>query len=249
MLLRIQTLWLNLSFFFLFFTVSALLIPILIVLGILLAPFGSWRRTMARIRFFIKVYGAAMMACGGWLLRVKGEQCGGKPPSPCIYVCNHRSAVDAFTMARLPNEIIQIVNIWPFKLPVLGFFAKVAGYLSIREMEPQAFTKRASGLLDQGVSIAAFPEGTRSEGREMGPFHGALFRLALDTGIPVVPVCLSGTETVMPKGARFLRPGLIRVRSLAPITKDAYQDLTPFKFKNMVRDILSRELDQMELAE
>lgn len=249
MLHSIQTLWLNLTFFFLFFTVSALLIPILVILGVFLIPFGSWRRTMSRVRFFVKVYGSAMMACGGWLLRVKGEQYEGKPPSPCIYVCNHRSAVDAFTMARLPNEIIQIVNIWPFKLPVLGFFAKFAGYLSIREMAPEAFLEKASGLLEQGVSIAAFPEGTRSTGREMGAFHGALFRLAQETGVAVVPVCLSGAEIVMPKGSRFLRPGVIRVRSLAPITKEAYQDLTPFKFKNMVRDIISRELDRMELAQ
>lgn len=249
MLLRPQTVALNLTFYFLFFAISALLIPVLILIGLLLAPFGSWRRTMARVRFLIKVYGWAMMACGYPLLRVKGEQKDGKPPLPCIYICNHRSAVDAFTMAMLPGEIVQVVNVWPFKLPVLGFFAKFAGYLSIREMAPEEFRLRASKLLDQGVSIAAFPEGTRSASREMGPFHGSLFRLALETGVPIVPVCLSGTEQVMPRGTRFLNPGLIRVRSLEPVLKDAYRNLTPFHFKNMVRERIAQELDRMELTE
>jgi 1-acyl-sn-glycerol-3-phosphate acyltransferase len=182
-------------------------------------------------------------------LRVKGEYLDGKPPTPCIYICNHRSAVDAFTMARMPGEIIQVVNVWPFKLPVLGFFAKFAGYLSIRELSPEEFAQRGARFLEQGVSISAFPEGTRSATREMGPFHGSLFRLAMETGVPVVPVCLSGTETVMPRGARFLSPGLIRVRALKPVYNDAYSDLTPFKFKNMVRERIALELDRMELTE
>lgn len=247
--MRLQTLLLNLTFYFLFFTVSALLIPVLFVIGLVLAPFGSWRRTMARTRFLIKVYGHAMMACGFPLLRVRGERMHGDLPQPCIYVCNHRSAVDAFTLAKLPGEIVQVVNIWPFKLPVLGFFARFAGYLSIREMPPAEFMQRGQELLGQGVSIAAFPEGTRATSRQMGTFHGALFRLALEAGAPIVPVCLSGTERVMPKGARFLSPGLIRVRSLEPIGQGEYGELTPFKFKNMVREGISRELDRMELAE
>lgn len=249
MLLRLQTLWLNLSFYLLFFTVSAVLIPVLILIGAVMIPFGTWRRTMARTRVLIKIYGRVMMVLGTPLLRVRGERAGGAPPQPCIYICNHRSSSDAFTMAMLPGEIIQIVNIWPFKLPVLGFFARFAGYLSIREMPSEEFMQRGATYLKQGVSIAAFPEGTRASDREMGSFHGALFRLALETGAPVVPVCLSGTEKAPPKGSLVLHPVTIRVRTLEPIMKEAYQNLTPFKFKNMVRQTIAQELDRMELAE
>lgn len=196
----------------------------------------------------IKVYGRIMMVMGTPLLRVRGEQIGETPPQPCIYVCNHRSSSDAFTMGMLPGEIIQIVNIWPFKLPVLGFFAKFAGYLSIREMPTEEFMQRGTAYLEEGVSLAAFPEGTRAAGREMGSFHGALFRLALDTGFPVVPVCLSGTEKAPPKGSLVLHPVTIRVRTLDAIEQETYRDWSPFKFKKFVREQISQELDRMELA-
>ncbi|MDF7823387.1 lysophospholipid acyltransferase family protein [Pontiellaceae bacterium B12227] len=249
MLLRLQTVWLNLAFYSLFFIVSALLIPVLILIGLVFAPFGSWRKTMERTRFLIKVYGTVMMVMGEPLLKVRGEHPYGKPPLPCIYVCNHRSSSDAFTMAKLPGEIIQVVNIWPFKLPVLGFFAKFAGYQSIREMSHDEFSARGAAFLKEGVSIAAFPEGTRATSREMGSFHGSLFRLAQETGVPVVPVCLSGTEKAPPKGTLVLQPVSIRVRTLEPVLQEAYKDLSPFKFKNMVRERISEELDRMELTE
>lgn len=246
MLLRLQTILLNVVFYVLFFVVSLLLIPLLTLVGVALIPFGSWRKTLARARALIKVYGRIILFLGWPLVRVRAERPDGPPPSPCIYICNHRAASDAFLMAMLPNEIVQVVNIWPLKLPILGFFARLAGYLSIREMTDEAFMQRGAELLSQGVSIAAFPEGTRSGSREMGPFHGSLFRLALQTGAPIVPVCLSGNEKTPQKGSGILHPSLIRVRSLAAITKESYGDTTPFKLKNRIRDYMAAELERME---
>ena len=249
MLFRLQTILLNLGFGFLFFAVSALLIPALILIGMMLAPFGSWRKTLGNMRALIKVYGRVMMVLGEPLLRVRADPETSELPQPCIYICNHRSAADPFLMAKLPGEIVQVVNIWPFKLPVLGFFAKRAGYLSIREMPPEEFMERCEKLLGQGVSIAAFPEGTRSTTREMGPFHGSLFRLALRTGAPLVPVCLSGTEIRPAKGSLVLHPGLIRVRSLAPVTKELFQGMSPFLLKNHMHDLIDVELKKMEASQ
>ena len=50
-----------------------------------------------------------------------------------IFVCNHRAASDAFLMCVLPVEAVQVVNTWPFHLPVLGRFARMAGYLNIKK--------------------------------------------------------------------------------------------------------------------
>jgi len=244
--LRFQTILLNLVFYPLFFAVSAVVIPGLTLLGVMLIPLGSWRKTMARARALIKVYGRVVMALGWPLIRISAERSGGSIPQPCIYICNHRAASDAFLMAMLPGEIIQVVNIWPLKLPVLGFFARLAGYLSIREMPDDLFMQRGADLLAQGVSIAAFPEGTRSGSREMGPFHGALFRLALKTGVPIVPVCLSGNEKTPPKGSGILHPSRIRVRTLAAVLHEEYADMTPFKLKNQIRERMAAELEIME---
>jgi len=247
MLLRIQTIWLNLSFYILFFSVAAVLIPILIVIGAVLAPFCSWRRTLKRIRALIRVYGITMIHLGWPFIRIRTEYVE-HPPDACIYICNHRATSDGFLMGMLKCEGVQVVNIWPFKIPVLGFFARLGGYISIREMPAEEFMQRGSKLLSEGVSIIAFPEGTRSGGRRMGAFHGALFRLALQTEAPIVPLCLSGTENKPTKGSVILHPGLIRMRFMPPITAEFYREMTPFKLKNHVHNCMVRELEKMEQA-
>lgn len=247
--LRFQTIWLNLTFYLLFFAVSVLLVPVLTLIGVVMIPFGSWRRTLARARFLIKIFGRTITLLGEPLVHVRREQIHGNWPRPCIYVFNHRSASDAFIASWLPGEGVQIVNLWPFKIPVLGFFARLAGYLSIREMPQEEFVQRGGKLLEEGVSIVGFPEGTRSTSREMGSFHGAIFRLAQETGFPIVPVCLSGTENSPRKGTLVLHPGKVRIRPLEPIIAETYRDMSSFKLKNIVRDRIAEELDRMEPAE
>ena len=173
-----------------------------------------------------------------------------KPGSgPYIFVCNHRSATDPFLMACLPYEFIQVVNIWPFRLPVLGIYARWAGYLSINEMPFKQFSKQAVKLLKEGVSIVVFPEGTRSGGKSMGQFHGSLFRVALEAKCPIVPVCISGNENIPPRGSFLLRPGKIKIHKLQALKWKEYKDFKPFKLKNMVRNIISKEVDVMDRKE
>lgn len=249
MWLLLQTILLNLMFFLLFSVVFFLLIPALIVIGLVLAPFGTPRHFFARARFLVKVFGRVVTVLGEPFVSVRLDSIPDNFSLPCIYVSNHRSAVDGFTMSHLPGEGVQVANLWPFKIPVLGFFARLTGYLSIREMNPEEFSARGTALLKQGVSIVSFPEGTRSVGRELGAFHGSIFRLAQETGAPVVPLCLSGSDKILPKGSHTLRPGRVRMRLLEPVFKDTYQGLTPFRFKNMVRERIALELDRMELTE
>ena len=79
-----------------------------------------------------------------------------------------------------------------------------AGYLNINIMAPELFFEKALQLLRDGVSIIFFPEGTRSAGREMGHFHGAAFKLALQSRAPIVPLCISGNENIPPRGSLLL---------------------------------------------
>ena len=113
------------------------------------------------------------------------------------------------------TKCVQIVNVWPFRIPVLGLYAKFSGYLNIRMMSQEEFLAQATKLLVDGVSIIFFPEGTRSASRTMGSFHGAAFRLALESKAAVVPLCITGNENIPPKGSLLLRPGTIRVPQIA----------------------------------
>jgi 1-acyl-sn-glycerol-3-phosphate acyltransferase len=149
-------------------------------------------------------------------------------------------------MGILPHELVQIVNVWPFRIPVLGIYAKLAGYLNIRMMSPEQFMQSASCLLRERVSIVFFPEGTRSTSGKMGSFHGSAFRLALATKASIVPLCISGSETIPPKGSPLLHAGIIRMRRLPAIAWDEYKDLTAFALKNRVWKIIDHELSTME---
>jgi 1-acyl-sn-glycerol-3-phosphate acyltransferase len=244
---RLKLCLLNLYFYTFFFLLSGTVIPVLTLSVALSRLFLSHRRTMKRFRRAISWYGRVVMAIPFPFIRVRYEHGNDFPPGePFIFVCNHRSASDAWLMGVLPHELVQIVNVWPFRIPVLGLYAKFSGYLNIRMMPPEQFMQRASQLLHDGVSVVFFPEGTRSAGSTMGSFHGAAFRLALETGTAVVPVCISWSENIPPKGSALLRPGTIRVRRLPAITREEYKNMTAFAFKNRVWKLIDQELARME---
>ena len=249
MLDRLKLHLLNLYFYTFFLLFSAIGIPVLTLFVAFTRLFQSHRQTMKRFRRAISWYGRLITSIPYPFIRLRYEDRGKKGhEGPFIFVSNHRSASDAFLMCVLPHECVQIVNVWPFRIPVLGLYAKFSGYLNIRMMSHEHFMEKATKLLREGVSIIFFPEGTRSASRKMGSFHGAAFRLALETGAAVVPLCISGNENIPPKGSLMLRPGTIRVRRLPAITREEYKDLNAFAFKNRVWHVIDEELTAMEKA-
>lgn len=242
----LSTLILNVGFYFLFLAVSATVIPAFVLIMVVQAPFMSHRSAMRRFRNLIKVYGRVVMLLPYPFVKIEYRDCAASEHTPCVYICNHRSSSDPFLMAFLPGEIVQVVNKWPFRLPVLGRFARWAGYVSIREMSAEAFFERGKELLSQGVSLAVFPEGTRSMSGVMGPFHGAGFRLAMQCGVPLVPVCLTGTEKTPRKGTLKLLPSHIKIHRLDPVRPEEFQGMGAFKLKSMVHGIIAAETARME---
>ncbi|MDM8526310.1 lysophospholipid acyltransferase family protein, partial [Desulfococcaceae bacterium HSG8] len=233
-------------FYFLFILFSAFTIPLFSLFVAVMGLFMSRRRTMRRFRRSISWYGWFIIRILPFpFVRIHYKDYEKERRGPCIVVSNHRSSSDPFLMACLPCEIVQVVNIWPFRIPVIGRYARWAGYLSIREMPFEEFSQEALELLNQGVSIAAFPEGTRSGGREMGHFHSAIFRLALQARYPLVPVCITGNENI-PSRDFVMHPGTITIHKLPALLWEDYKDMTPFKLKNRVREIIAEEIDYME---
>ena len=238
---------LNLYFYTFFLVLSAVTIPALTLFVAACAPFQSRRSTMRRFRRSITWYGRVVLAIASPFVTVRYQQGDlGSQGEPNIFVCNHLSASDAFLMGVLPHEVVQIVNTWPFRIPVLGFYAKFAGYLNIRSMPHEEFLARGAQLLNEGASLIFFPEGTRSVTGRMGSFHSAAFRLALETRAPLVPLLISGNEQIPPKGSPLLHPGQVTLRRLAPIPWAEYRELTAFALKNKVWKIMDRELNALE---
>lgn len=192
--------------------------PALGLFVLLLSPFVTRRVRMRRLRRAMTWYGRVLMYVlpRPWLWITYEDREPSRTRGGCVVVCNHRSSSDAFLMACLPFECVQVVNTWPFSLPILGPVARLAGYLSINEMPYDEFIARGAKLLEEGVCIIGFPEGTRSGATEMGPFHGAMFRLAREAEMPIIPLCISGNERAPARGVMWLEPGRVRLRKLRP---------------------------------
>jgi 1-acyl-sn-glycerol-3-phosphate acyltransferase len=227
---------------------SAVAIPLLALFVALWRPFCGQRKAMKLFRLCIKAYARgiiSVLALPGVRLRVQ-KHAGPGEREPFVYVCNHRSASDAFLTALFPGEGVHVVNKWPFRLPVLGPLARWAGYLSVREMAFDEFKAKVVRLLEEGVSIVAFPEGTRSGSREVGQFHGAVFRACMAAGSTIAPVCIMGNEDKPRRGSLLLHPGEVHVHRLPGVGPDQYEEMTAFALKNHVRGLIENHIEKTE---
>ena len=240
--------YLNVSFYVLLIVFSSIYIPIISLLVMASTLVVSRRVTMRMFRRGISVYGYIVVRILPFpLIRIRYRNYQTTDLNePSIFICNHVSVSDPFLIGLLPGENIMVVNIWPLRLPLYGRYARWLGFLSIREMPFEEFDQRARLLLDEGVSIIAWPEGTRTRTGEIGQFHGALFRVALATRAPIVPLSFHGNERMPSIGSLVLHPGTIRVHQLPAIRWQEYRHLSHLQLKNKTRDILRAELLRIE---
>ena len=251
-MIRLKKLLLNISFYPLFFISSAVLIPVFAVYVSVVRIVSSRREAVRSVRRAVGWYGNAVLSLASPLVKIECHDIGGADSGgACLYVCNHRSLSDPFLMACLHRlvpslEVIQLAKRWPLRLPVLGQMARVAGYFSVNEMELDEFYRRAGAYLADGVSIISFPEGTRSGGRELGPFHSLVFRLALKEKAPIVPVCIAGNENIPPRNSLLLQPGKIILHKLSAIQPTDFEGMEAFKLKNMIWRLMADELERMD---
>ena len=223
--------------FFLFFGIILIFIHIL----------GSKRLAQKALRFLIVCYGRIIIyGFARILVKVKfiDSSKGKQAKDPCVYVANHRSASDAFLMGVLQCEFVQIVNLWPFKIPIIGLCARLAGYLSIRSMSFNNFSKECKILFSDNISIIGFPEGTRSLSSQMGQFHSSLFRVAKENKLKIVPLCILGNKDKPLRGSLIINPGNIEIHKLPAIDHKEYKNFSSFELKNYTRDKMQLFIDQ-----
>lgn len=230
------------------FSLIATIVGTLFILSIFLM--FPRRVVLRRLRRIISWYGKVVIYVLPFpFIKIKyKDSCIKRESGPSIFICNHRSSSDPFLFAFLPYECIQIVNKWPFRLPFFGIFAKLAGYLSVREMSYDDFSQQVTKLLNDKVNVISFPEGTRARNNRLGQFYSSIFRVAFEMKCPIVPVCITGSENIPRRGSILLRPGTIKIHKLSPLSWEDYKDLTPFTLKRKVRDIIKKEITRMDAA-
>ncbi|WP_421899957.1 lysophospholipid acyltransferase family protein [Maridesulfovibrio sp.] len=145
-------------------------------------------------------------------------------PTPCIIVANHESFFDPYLVSFQPERnICMAVRNWPFKIPFYGFYMKLAGYINVETDDLDEIIKQSQHAVDQNASLMFFPEGTRSKDGNLNRFHSGPFHLAVRTGLPIVPLCITGTYNMLPRGHMLIRPTKVHGRILDPIYPHQFQ--------------------------
>lgn len=228
-----------------FWTVIYCSIALIVYLFALVSP----KRLSGHImRYVILYYGQTMIHIAiRPFISIKYEDKADGDTRAGIYVFNHRSASDPFLMSIFGIEAIQIVNGWPMRLPFFGHFARSCEYIDSTKLDYEIAKEHISSLISRGVSVMAFPEGTRSDGRVMNKFHSGIFKLAMDAGALIYPCAIVGNEYLPDRKFRFPRCGKIMIRRLKAIELDEINQCpTAFALKNRVRKIIQAETEKMD---
>ena len=142
------------------------------------------------------------------------------PRRPYVVVSNHESFVDILLISHLPWEMKWLSKAELFRIPAMGWLMRLAGDVPVkRGFGPSAVEAmaRCREILSQRVSVMIFPEGTRSPTADLLPFKDGAFRLAIDAGVPILPLALHGTADALRKHDwRFSRATAI-VEVLDPV--------------------------------
>lgn len=158
--------------------------------------------------------------CSGCRVVLQGEE--NIPAGPAIYMPNHVSHFDVFAILGYLNvQFRWTVKKELFRIPLLGLGMRRAGYILIDRADHDKAMKSmqlAAERIRSGTSIVIFPEGTRScDGTINYPFKKGGFHLALDAGVPIVPISVKGTRAILPKHGIRVRPGTITLVIGKPI--------------------------------
>ena len=167
---------------------------------------------------------------------------------PCVFVANHRSYYDIpLLLAGLekPHGILAKEELE--KIPLLNRWMKLLGCVFVKRDDIRASVKAlndATAIVESGRSFVIFPEGTRYKGEEggAGEFKAGAFRIAIKTGVPVVPVAISGARGLFEGHGLRATPGDIRVRILPAIQTAGMSKAEQKQLPDAVRQTILAQL-------
>ena len=234
------------------FSVAVWFIVIALTIGfccaIILCSAGLWwadrKHTVAHR--LASCWGRAIFACiPSWRLTVTGRHHIPRHRA-VILVANHQSLLDIMAIFCLNRQFKWIAKDSLFRVPILGWAMAMCGYIrlvrgrhgSIRETYHQA-----QDWLAQDVSVFLFPEGTRSTTGEMLPFKNGPFKLAVETGVPVIPITIRGTSELIQRGSWRFRPRAhVTVTVLPALSPAAKTDREFLRLKDATRRAIEQNV-------
>jgi 1-acyl-sn-glycerol-3-phosphate acyltransferase len=219
-------------------TLIALVIsPLLLVLWLVVT-----RWPLAKImRHFIWMYGRVWL----WIVspfvrtRLAGSD-HAQPAGPCLYVANHLSFFDIFFLSAMPVfDVVICLRSWPFKMAWYAPFMRFAEYVDVERLPWDEIEQTLGRIASEGHSILLFPQGHRSRNGRLGRFYSGAFKLAVRLKVPIVPICIKGTDRMLPPGRRWMAPADVQLECLKPIDPAAFAgDLGHIELRKHVKELM-----------
>ena len=219
--------------------------PVVAIAWLLTAPFDPGRYIPGRI--FRKIGPAMATLNPFWRFRYSGTL-PKDPRRPFVVVSNHESFSDILLISHLPWEMKWLSKAELFRIPFLGWMMWLVGDIPVkRGFSPSAVEAlaRCRAALANRVSVMIFPEGTRSKTAELLPFKDGAFRLAIEAGVPILPVAVSGTSTALRKHDWRFGKSVAEVRVLEPVETAGLSLADVPELKARVRSLIIKARDAL----
>ena len=170
------------------------------------------------------------------------------PRRPYVVVGNHESFVDILLISQLPFEMKWLSKSEFFKIPFVGWMMWLAGDIRLVRGDKKAGAQALIDMKDRlskKVSVMVFPEGTRSKSGELGEFKEGAFRVAVQTGQPILPIAVLGTRDALIKHDWRFGFSDAEVRVLEPIPTDGLTKADVPALRDRTRAVIAEALDTM----
>ncbi|WP_255266002.1 HAD-IB family hydrolase [Sphingopyxis terrae] len=223
------------------------------LIGAFAAGLPIWALTRSQreaVNFSMGLFGDFATAITGVELEVEDERHLWSS-RPCIFIFNHQSKADVMILAKLIRRDMGGVGKKEIKdIPILGKLMEWGGTVFVDRADGKSAIKAMEPLVEaiqkEGKSICIAPEGTRSLTPKLEPFKKGAFHLAMQAGVPIVPIVIHNATDVAPKNEFVMRPATVRVTVLPPVETSDWQVKTLNAHVRDVRNMFLRTLGQPE---
>lgn len=173
---------------------------------------------------------------------------------PQVLAANHQSLLDILALfAALPVSLRFVAKRELSQWPVFAGAMRRAGHVFIdrtdRRQAVEAMRAAGERMGREGLSLAVFPEGTRSDDGRLGRFRRGAFSLAIETGAELVPVAVEGGAEILPRGARRIEPGTLRIRCGEPVPLAGRDREDRDRVLRRTREAIDAMLEEMREAD
>lgn len=185
---------------FILFLLGCLFLNIYILISFLLPI--SKKRKQASICFLMHIFCKSLLKAA-WFVRKDFQNIEGERfKTPVLIIANHQSFIDILELIALSPKIVLITNKWVWNSPFFGYIVRSAGFQHVNDGYEEAIVNLRKKI-EEGYSIAVFPEGTRSVDGEIKRFRKGAFALAQQLNLDILPVVLYGNHRIICKSQPF----------------------------------------------